>query len=300
MPSSGDEEMTPPGNDMLSEEVLVQVASLIFGFSPRFVPEDLEFVRALAELPANRLPPIWVHAETMTVIDGRHRVLAARLRDEKTIRARLHHGTLEEAFLMAVELNVPHGKPLTYGEKLRSACLLLTEMPGTEDSTVADVCGLSPATVSRLHGVKGCTFKDSGTHDRTRLLSSQVARREAGQIMLSFPEESNRKIAREVGLSEPAVRSIRRNMNRVECLSFPVNVSGPLPALHNSPKSRARRLKAPERSRCVPCAVWLSESLSKVALRRLLLDGHPARVPTSLMQTLDILDELSRQREVHS
>jgi len=118
--------------------------------------------------------------------------------------------------------------------------------------------------------------------------------------MLSFPEESNRKIAREVGLSEPAVRSIRHSLNRVERLSFPETVSGPQRALEDSPKSRDRRSTAPERSRCVRCAVWLSESLSKVALRRLLLDDHPERVPTSLMQTLDILDELSRQREVHS
>lgn len=288
------QETTSRTGGRLSEEVTLELASLVFGFSPRFVPEDPELVRALAELPGEALPAVLVHAATMTVIDGRHRVLAARLRGDGSIRARLHHGNLQEALLMAVELNVPHGKPLTYGEKLHSACLVLADVPETPDSTVADICGLLPKTVNRLRGiVKECTFTASEAHNSSRILSSEVARREARQIMLSFPEESNRSIAREVGLSEATVRAIRHNSTLVEGLSYPEVASRRLSARPNSTRSRVGQSTAPERARCARCAVWLTESLSRARLRKLIRDGSQESFPAPLVETLGGLDELS-------
>ena len=129
------------------EERVVSIADLSFGQSPRIVPEDIDHARMLAEVN-QVLPPILVNAETMVVIDGRHRVLAARLRGETSIRASLFHGTDDQAYLLGVRANTTHGKPLSLPERLQAASRILKTTPSTSDRTIARVCGLSPRTVA--------------------------------------------------------------------------------------------------------------------------------------------------------
>ncbi len=81
-----------------NDEVVLEISALSFGESPRLVPDDLDHAHMLAEVN-QQLPPIVVHAETLSVIDGRHRVRAAQLRGERTIRAQLFHGDPSEAYL---------------------------------------------------------------------------------------------------------------------------------------------------------------------------------------------------------
>src|SRR5437763_15349138 len=56
------------------------------GMSPRANGEDPDHVRTLAAT-VNPLPPIVVHRPSMRVIDGLHRVAAARLRGDTRIPA---------------------------------------------------------------------------------------------------------------------------------------------------------------------------------------------------------------------
>ena len=105
----------------LGEERLVKVSSLRPGESARITPEDLEHARALAEIDAKVLPPVLVRAQAMTVVDGWHIVLAARIRGESEIRARMVKASKEEAFLIAVRANATHGKSLSLAERLRAA-----------------------------------------------------------------------------------------------------------------------------------------------------------------------------------
>ncbi len=196
-----------------SEEVVVPISSLHFGESPRLVPEDLEHARMLAEIERGALPPILVQSETMTVIAGRHLVLAARLRGDSSIRVQLFHGNNEEAFILAVRSNSAHGKPLSVPERLTAASHILECRPGLSDRKIASICGLSPRTVAdrRKLTPKAAGVRETGG---TRRLSSQVTREKAAELMRAFPGESNRKIAREVGLSEATVRDVRRQMER--------------------------------------------------------------------------------------
>src|SRR2546421_3267487 len=62
----------------------VPVRSLLPADSPRLNGEDAEHIRVLAAVEA-KLPPILVHRASMRVIDGMHRLGAARLRNEETI-----------------------------------------------------------------------------------------------------------------------------------------------------------------------------------------------------------------------
>ena len=110
-----------------TNEVAVAISALSFGQSPRLVPEDLDHARTLAEV-GQALPPILVHGDTKVVIDGRHRVLAARLRGETSIRAQLFHGS----------------EPLSLAERIWAASRILSTKPELSDRVIASICGLSP------------------------------------------------------------------------------------------------------------------------------------------------------------
>jgi hypothetical protein len=127
----------------------VKVSSLRLGESPRLVPEDPAHAQALAEIDANALPPVLVRAKAMTVVDGWHLVLAARIRGEKEIRARMLQVGEEEAFFIAVRSNAIHGKPLSLAERLRAASRLLESQLVLSDRAIAGACALSNRTVAR-------------------------------------------------------------------------------------------------------------------------------------------------------
>ena len=130
-----------------SEVVVIPISAISFGQSLRQAPQDLDHARMLAEVD-QRLPPIIVHAETMTVIDGCHRVLAARLRGEASVSAQMFHGTEKQAFLVGVHANTTHGKPLSLSERLLAARQILLTSPEMSDRAIANVCGLSARAVA--------------------------------------------------------------------------------------------------------------------------------------------------------
>jgi hypothetical protein len=202
----------------LGKEVRLKVSSLRAGESPRFVPEDLAYARALAELDATVLPPVLVRAKAMTVVDGWQLVLAARIRGEEEIRARMLHASEDEAFLISVLANVTHGKRLTVAERLRAASRLLESNLELSDGAIADACSLSRGTVTRLRVTRAPASPNTGVEPdgRKRRLSTRVARQEAAERMTVFPDDSNRKIARDVGVSEKTVRDVRRRIMRGE------------------------------------------------------------------------------------
>ncbi|HEY5990403.1 MAG TPA: hypothetical protein VIV12_29045, partial [Streptosporangiaceae bacterium] len=69
----------------------VPIALISGGVTLRRSGPNLQHVRALAESD-EPLPPILVQRTTMRVIDGVHRVLAARMRGQDQIDARLFDG----------------------------------------------------------------------------------------------------------------------------------------------------------------------------------------------------------------
>ena len=177
--------------------------------------EDVEHAKVLSQV-VEVLPPIIVHAETMKVIDGWHRVLAARLCGKTSVRVLLYHGTEDQAYLFGVSANTTHGMPLTLAERLSAVSHILELQPGLSDRRIADVCGVSPRTVAARRKAAPTTdvARRVGVDGRTRPLSSRVVRQQAAELMLAFPKDSNRSIGRRVGLSEGTVRAVRRQMAR--------------------------------------------------------------------------------------
>jgi ParB-like chromosome segregation protein Spo0J len=108
----------------LGECVELLVASLLPADSPRLAGEDPHHTQMLADSEST-LPPILVHRATMQVIDGMHRLNAAILRGEKTIRARFFEGATAQAFVLAVQSNIAHGLPLTTADREAAAARII-------------------------------------------------------------------------------------------------------------------------------------------------------------------------------
>ncbi|WP_051820255.1 ParB N-terminal domain-containing protein [Streptomyces flavochromogenes] len=169
-------------------------------------------MRLLAE-SGTAPPPIIVQRDTLRVIDGVHRVKAARQLGHDTIEARLFDGTDEDAFVLAVELNSSHGLPLSLGDRTAAATRILMTHPAWSDRRVARTTGLSPSTVGNLR--KRATVQiehlDSrtGSDGRERPVNSASGRLKAGRVLTEQPNLSLREVARLAGVAPSTVRDVR-------------------------------------------------------------------------------------------
>lgn len=234
---------------------LVPIRDLLPADSPRAGGEDADHVRALAETEAP-LVPIIVHRDTMRVIDGMHRMRAAELRGATAIRVRFVDTTEEDAFVVAVMMNVGHGLPLTTAERKAAAARVLVSHPHWSDRIIAAKTGLAARTVSQ---VRSSVATGSGRHQpevrvgrdgRRRPLSCADGRRIAADFLIANPGASLREVARVAGISPGTVRDVR---NRLRDNVDPVTTAprtGRGPAEPELGSRRARRT-APEAPRPV-------------------------------------------------
>ena len=86
----------------------------------------------------------------MQVIDGMHRVRAAILSGAGYIEALLFEGAEDEAFLLAVQLNVAHGLPLSRADRVAAAVRIIHSSPQWSDRAIARAAGLSDKTVASI------------------------------------------------------------------------------------------------------------------------------------------------------
>jgi ParB-like chromosome segregation protein Spo0J len=209
----------PPVKYLASQEVhLVPVAALRPGDSPRLVGEDAERIRVLAESD-RPLPPILVHRDSMRVIDGMHRLGAARLRGQYAIDVVFFDGSDEDAFVMAVRANVAHGLPLSYADREAAVERIVTSHPDWSDRAIATTTGLSSRTVAAIRGrIKGLPHGATrvGRDGRVRPLDGTGGRRVASELIAAFPDASLREIARAAGISPATVRDVRQRIQRGE------------------------------------------------------------------------------------
>jgi len=197
------------------EEVALE--RLRFGLSPRQVFCDDQHVEALAEV-LDEVPPIVVHAGTLQVIDGVHRVHAAKRVGRRTIRALIFDGDEIEARIEAVRSNITHGKPLTLREREAAAQRVLELVPTWSDRRIAMVSGLSPKTVARLRERATVDSAQSrarlGRDGRLRPVDPAAVRRRVAEVLRADPGASNRAIARRAGASQATVRDVRERLSQ--------------------------------------------------------------------------------------
>ncbi|MFF3334698.1 ParB/RepB/Spo0J family partition protein [Streptomyces sp. NPDC002888] len=213
---SPDECLAPTFGSELSTVEVVPIACLLPADSPRQGGEDDEHVRLLAESEAP-LPPIIVHRPSMRVIDGTHRLLAARWRGSREIQVRFFDGPAKDAFLLAVKANVRHGLPLSAAERTAAAIRIIRTHPELSDRAIASATGLSAKTVgSRRLRVLADAGRPAriGKDGRVRPLSSAEGRRIAARLIAEDPTASLRSIAKRAGIAPGTVRDVRNRLER--------------------------------------------------------------------------------------
>jgi ParB-like chromosome segregation protein Spo0J len=180
--------------------------------SPRLDGLDPGHAQALAEV-SDELPPILVRRSTMRVIDGMHRLDAARIRGADKIRVQYFDGTEEDAFLLAVAANVKHGLPLTLADRRIAAARIIGMCPQASDRWVAELAGLAAKTVAAIRRQAPDESlhlaRRVGRDGRFRPLSSAEGRRAAGELFAAHPESSLRQVARHAGISVGTARDVR-------------------------------------------------------------------------------------------
>jgi hypothetical protein len=196
---------------------VVLCASLKAADSPRLGGEDLDHVAVLAEAGVC-WPPIVVHRQTMRVIDGMHRLRAARLRGEQSVEVRFFDGGADEAFIAAVLANIAHGLPLTLADRKAAAGRILGWQPHRSDRWVGQVTGLAAGTVAALRRGSGAAGAPGqwrlGRDGRVRPVDAAGGRLKAQQEISARPEASLREIAKAAGISPATARSVRDRLRR--------------------------------------------------------------------------------------
>lgn len=173
-----------------------------------------EHALVLAE-SVDRLPPILVHQGTMRVIDGMHRVRAARLSGRSEIEAIFFHGSLDDAFRLAVSVNVTHGLPLSLADRKVAAARIVRSHAQLSDKSIALASGLSPGTVA---SIRSRTQQDApmaariGRDGRIRPVNATSGRLAASEAIARRPEATLREIALEAGISIGTAHDVRRRM----------------------------------------------------------------------------------------
>jgi hypothetical protein len=198
---------------------LVPISSLaISPDSPRLAGEDKQHTLRLAEVDSP-LPPILVHRQRMTVIDGMHRLKAAMLKGHDTISAKFFDGSKEEAFLQAVRANTTHGLPLTTKERRTAAGRIVAAYPHLSNRSIAAYAGISDKTVGVIRRSAPEDLDSSarlGADGRVRPLDTQRARQRAADIINERPAASLREVAEEAGISIGTAHHVRQRMHRGE------------------------------------------------------------------------------------
>lgn len=172
---------------------------------------DDNHVRLLLEAREG-LPPVLVHRDSMSLVDGMHRYRAAQLRGDTTISVVFVDGSEADAFVQAVRANTTHGLPLTLQERESAAGRIIAHHPHWSDRAVATVTGLSATTLARIR----CSTDQSerlntrrGLDGRVRPLDASAGRLAAARIAEERPESSLRDIARTAGISVATARDVR-------------------------------------------------------------------------------------------
>jgi ParB-like chromosome segregation protein Spo0J len=176
-------------------------------------------VQLLADAASvSALPPIIVQRSTYRVIDGMHRLAAAKLRGEENINACLIDCSDEEALVLAIKSNTLHGLPLSKADRISGAKRILMAHPDWSDRAVAGVTGMSAKTIAVLRNRSSGEVlpfeKRLGRDGKRRPVSAAEGRKRATEYLQAHPDASLREVAREADVSIGTVHSMRRLMRR--------------------------------------------------------------------------------------
>lgn len=192
----------------------IPVGALLPAESPRRNGVNPEHARVLAALGSD-LPPILVNRATMRVIDGMHRLAAARLNGAEEIAVQFCDGTDDEAFVLAVTVNVACGLPLTLADRRAAAARILRAYPYLSDRSIAATACVAPNTVAAMRRATVQPAQSNrrlGRDGRWRPRDCADRRRAAGAVIARHPTTPLREVARQAGISVGTARDVRQRV----------------------------------------------------------------------------------------
>lgn len=228
--------------DLLISDVLPSDAS------PRRAGVNATHVRMLTE-STTVLPPIVVRRATMQVVDGWHRLQAARLRGETTIAAVFFEGDQAAAFVLAVKQNAAHGLPLSLADRKAAALRILSSYPDWSDRSIAVVAGVSHKTVAAIRKRSaGRIPQSTGRIARNGVLHRSAGpegRQRAAELFIANPSMSVRKVALAAGISVTTAKDVRKRLRAGEPAAVPGPVRERVPQRTDAPEVLRRLRRDP-------------------------------------------------------
>jgi hypothetical protein len=200
----------------------VPIAALSGGVSLRRGGTDAAHVRLLVDAADSaELPPILVQVDGCRVIDGLHRLEAARLMGDDRIRARFLDCSNSEALVIAMQANGSHGLPLSKADRVAGAQRVLSSHPDWSDRAIAGVTGLSAKTIASLRERSAATAaplggKRIGQDGRRRPVDAAEGRRRAAEYIGAHPNAPLRQVARATDVSLGTVHDVSARLRRGE------------------------------------------------------------------------------------
>lgn len=167
---------------------------------------------------SSQLPPILVQEDGWRVIDGAHRLQAAKLRGDHIIAARFVDCTDSEALVLAMKANISHGLPLSKADRVSGARRVLAAHPDWSDRALGGITGLSANTIASLRTGSADephpAGKRLGLDGRRRPVSGGEGRRRAAEYMNAHPDAPLRQVARETDVSLGTVHDVSARLRR--------------------------------------------------------------------------------------
>ncbi|MCO5971439.1 ParB/RepB/Spo0J family partition protein [Actinoallomurus soli] len=218
-----DESATDDGFDLKNFDKLpaqdVAVSALSSGLYLRQGGMNAAHVQLLIDAAgSSELPPILVQEDGWRVIDGLHRLEAARLRGDHTIKARFLDCTDSEALVLAMKANSSHGLPLSRADRVAGAKRVLTAHPDWSDRALADITGLSAKTIASLRSRSSDGTRSGGKRlgrdGKRRPVTAGEGRRRAAEYISAHPNAPLRQVARETDVSLGTVHDVSARLRR--------------------------------------------------------------------------------------
>ncbi|MFD4546096.1 ParB N-terminal domain-containing protein [Streptomyces sp. NPDC058466] len=199
----------------------VPINALSPGISLRQDGTDASHIQLLIDAAGSaELPPILVQMDGYRIIDGLHRLEAARLRGDDSIKARFLDCSNSEALVIAMKANGSHGLPLSKADRVSGAQRVLNSHPDWSDRAIAGITGLSAKTIASLRdrAADGAALdgKRIGRDGRRRPVDPGEGRRRAAEYITAHPNAPLRQVAKETDVSLGTVHDVSARLRRGE------------------------------------------------------------------------------------
>ncbi|WP_241474257.1 transcriptional regulator [Mycolicibacterium neoaurum] len=194
------------------EVSVIQISSVDIGQALRSRIDNAH-VNLLKNIDPYSLPPILIQRGSLRLIDGLHRLHAAKLRGESQIAVQYFEGDDGDALILSIALNSRHGLPLTLRDRKAAAKRVLVQHPDWSDRALAALVGLSNKTVSKIRLELGSQLPSTDRRIGRDGIAQPVRRSEgrarAEEILQKNPDASASEIAKKAGVSLTTAKSIR-------------------------------------------------------------------------------------------